>query len=265
MLDQISDRANILGVGLTAINMKRATAQLVSAVQEGRRGYVCVSGVHGVMEAQRDGEFRRILNGALMNTPDGMPMSWVGWAQGYEQMDRVYGPDLMLEISSRSVSLGLTHFYYGGKEGVANLLAEKMKARFPGLQVVGTYCPPFRLLTEREMSVLRDRITALKPDFFWIGLSTPKQERCAEEFFRVFEEAKLFLGVGAAFDFHSGLIAQAPRWMQHAGLEWLFRLCCEPRRLWKRYLTNIPIFLWQIALQFAGLRRYELDAKNRGK
>ena len=254
--------ANVLGVGLSATNLPAATDYLIRAAQAGMRGYVCVTGVHGVTEAQNDPAFREILNRALLNVPDGMPMSWVGWAQGHQQMDRVYGPDLMLAILDRSVPLGLTHFFYGGKAGVADLLAKKMTARFPGLQVVGTYCPPFRPLTESERENLRARVAGLKPDFFWIGLSTPKQERCAAEFCQILD-AKLFLAVGAAFDFHAGLVSQAPRWMQRSGLEWLYRLCTEPRRLWKRYLINNPLFIGRIVLQLSGFRRFSSGRRSR--
>ncbi len=258
MVKQACERANILGVGLSAVNLPGATDLLVRAAVEGCRGYVCVTGVHGVTEAQGDPGFRAILNGAFMNTPDGMPMSWVGWSQGFNKMDRVYGPDLMLEISARSPALGLRHFYYGGKEGVADRLAEKMQSRFPGLEVVGTYCPPFRPLNDAERAQLSERVAACKPDFFWIGLSTPKQERAAAEFCRSLD-AKLFMAVGAAFDFHAGLVSQAPRWMQRSGLEWFYRLCTEPKRLWKRYLINNPLFIFRIALQLAGLRKYPME------
>lgn len=257
MDNQVMKRANVLGVGLSATNLRAATDLLIQAVLEGRRGYVCVTGVHGVTEAQGDPGFRRILNEAFLNTPDGMPMSWVGWAQGLKAMDRVYGPDLMLELSARSPGHGFRHFYYGGKDGVADLLSEKMKARFPGLQVAGSYSPPFRPLNDGERADLIRRVAACKPDFFWIGLSTPKQERAAAEFSQMLD-AKIVLAVGAAFDFHAGLVSQAPRWMQRSGLEWLYRLYTEPRRLWKRYLINNPLFIFRIALQLTGLRKYTI-------
>jgi N-acetylglucosaminyldiphosphoundecaprenol N-acetyl-beta-D-mannosaminyltransferase len=250
--------ANVLGVRLDATNLDKASRVLIESAETGIRGYVCVTGVHGVTEAQNDVAFLRILNTSFLNVPDGMPMSWVGWAQGHHQMDRVYGPDLMLEISKLSVEKGLTHFYYGGKEGVADLLAEKMRGRFSGLNIVGTYCPPFRPLTAGEKVDLQTRISKLKPDFFWIGLSTPKQEACAAEFCKLLD-AKIFLAVGAAFDFHADLVSQAPRWMQRAGLEWLYRLFTEPRRLWKRYLVNNPLFIFRIFCQLTGLKKYHLE------
>lgn len=253
------DRLNVLGVGVSATNLDEATDYVIRAALSGpRAGYVCVTGVHGVSEAQRDRRFRDILNNALLNTPDGMPMSWIGWSQGRRRMDRVYGPDLMLAVSDRGREHGLRHYYFGGREGVADRLAERMSRRFPGLDVVGTHCPPFRAMTDVELDALRRDVEAAAPHCLWVGLSTPKQERAASAFARDLD-AHVILSVGAAFDFHAGLIPQAPRWMQRAGLEWLFRLIQEPRRLWKRYLINNPLFLLRITMQLTGLRRYSLE------
>lgn len=249
---------NVLGVALSATNLLEATNLILDAISRGRRGYVCVTGVHGVTEAQNDREFRNILNNSLLNVPDGMPMSWIGWIKGHKTMDRVYGPDLMLDISERGVPLQIRHFYYGGKTGVAPLLKEKMIQRFPGLKVVGTYTPPFRALTDAEVDELKSTISELKPDIIWIGLSTPKQERCAADFFRLLDST-VFIAVGAAFDFHADLVSQSPHWMQRAGLEWLFRLIIEPKRLWKRYLINNPLFIFRIFLQLSGIRKYKLS------
>ena len=250
--------ANVLGIRLDALNLASAAEQIVDAAEQSVGEYVCVTGVHGVTVAQGDSRFKTILNTGFLNVPDGMPMSWIGWIQGFKEMDRVYGPDLMLKVTDMSVERGLTHFYYGGKEGVADLLAEKMKSRFPGIKIVGTYCPPFRPLTPEEKADFKTRIDVLKPDFFWIGLSTPKQESCAAEFSN-FLDAKIFLAVGAAFDFHAGLVSQAPKWMQRSGLEWFYRLCTEPQRLWKRYLVNNPLFLFRIFCQLSGLKKYRLE------
>jgi N-acetylglucosaminyldiphosphoundecaprenol N-acetyl-beta-D-mannosaminyltransferase len=242
---------------VSAINLPQAVDILLGAIGSGKRGYVCVTGVHGVSEAQADPEFRAILNAAFLNTPDGMPMSWVGRLQGHRTMDRVYGPDLMRDLSAAGVARGAKHFYYGGKEGVAEELKRKMEEKFPGIQIVGTYTPPFRPLNESEEKELIERIAILKPDFFWVGLSTPKQERFMAQYWQKLD-AKIFFGVGAAFDMHAGQVQQAPFWMQRSGLEWLFRLIVEPRRLWKRYMINNPLFLGRIALQFSGLRKYDI-------
>jgi N-acetylglucosaminyldiphosphoundecaprenol N-acetyl-beta-D-mannosaminyltransferase len=251
-------RTNVLGVGLSVLNLESALAEIAAAIREKRKGYICVTGVHGVMEAQADAQFKKILNAAFLCTPDGMPMVWAGKLDGYQEMKRVYGPDLMLEVCAWSEKSGATHFFYGGADGVADLLAEKLKKKFPKLNIVGTFTPPFRALNEIEIGDLQKRISELQPDIFWVGLSTPKQEKFMAEFLPKLD-ATLMLGVGAAFDFHSGRVSQAPRWMQRSGLEWLFRLCSEPRRLWRRYLRNNPLFVWNFLLQKAGWKKFPLD------
>jgi N-acetylglucosaminyldiphosphoundecaprenol N-acetyl-beta-D-mannosaminyltransferase len=251
-------RANVLGVGISALNLDLAVAAVAEALERKAKGYVCVTGVHGVSEAQLDPAFRAILNRAFLNTPDGMPMVWMGRWQGFRQMARVYGPDLMLRVCAYSQSRGLTHFLYGGAPGVAEELKRRLEQRFPGINIAGTCTPPFRPLTAEEEADLARRVGALKPDFFWVGLSTPKQEKFMAEYFQKLD-ATLFFGVGAAFDFHAGRMRQAPRWMQRSGLEWLFRLACDPGRLWKRYLKNNPLFVLRACCQVTGIRRYRLE------
>jgi N-acetylglucosaminyldiphosphoundecaprenol N-acetyl-beta-D-mannosaminyltransferase len=253
----MTKRVNVLGVGISVLNLSTALEAIAAAVRERRKGYICVTGVHGVMEAQDDSAFKNILNGAFLCTPDGMPMVWAGKLAGHKDMRRVYGPDLMLDICQWSEQSGAKHFFYGGAEGVADLLAGKLTEKFPKLQVVGTYTPPFRALNADEVKALQAQVAATQPDFFWVGLSTPKQEKFMAEYLPKLD-ATLMLGVGAAFDFHSGRISQAPRWMQRTGLEWFYRLCCEPRRLWKRYLRNNPLFLLNFFLQLTRLKKFPL-------
>ncbi len=253
----MTKRVNVLGVGISVLNLSTALEAIAVAVRERRKGYICVTGVHGVMEAQDDPAFKNILNGAFLCTPDGMPMVWAGKIAGHKDMRRVYGPDLMLDICRWSETSGAKHFFYGGADGVAELLASKLKEKFPKLQVVGTYTPPFRALNADEVKALQAQVAATKPDFFWVGLSTPKQEKFMAEYLPKLD-ATLMLGVGAAFDFHSGRISQAPRWMQRTGMEWFYRLCCEPRRLWKRYLRNNPLFLLNFFLQLTRLKKFPL-------
>jgi N-acetylglucosaminyldiphosphoundecaprenol N-acetyl-beta-D-mannosaminyltransferase len=250
-------RANVLGVGIHAINMAKAIDVIARAIEAGKRGYICVTGVHGVIEAQKDPYFRRILNEAFLDTPDGVPTVWVGKAQGFSEMSRVYGPDLMLEVSRMSVAKGYTHFLYGGEVGVAQELQERLTKMFPGIRIVGTSTPPFRLLTSDEEGMLIEKIRTLKPDVFWVGLGTPKQEKFMAEYIHKLD-TRLMIGVGAAFDFHSGRVKQAPKWMQRNGLEWAFRLYQEPRRLWRRYLHNNPVFLLKIAGQMIGISKPSL-------
>jgi N-acetylglucosaminyldiphosphoundecaprenol N-acetyl-beta-D-mannosaminyltransferase len=250
---------NVLGVGIDAVDVPTAVARSFEAIRSAPGGYVCVTGVHGVMEAQRDPRLRDILNNSLITTPDGMPMVWLGKLAGFRSMTRVYGPDLMLEICRASVAEGASHYLYGGNDGVAELLADRLRSRFPGIRVVGTFTPPFRPLTEQEERGLIAEVQSLQPDFFWVGLSTPKQERFMAQYGGRLA-AKVMLGVGAAFDMHSGRTKQAPSWMQRVGLEWLFRLLQEPRRLFKRYAVNNPAFVFKVLQQKVGLRQYSLGS-----
>lgn len=252
-------QANVLGVGVSAIHLSQAVELILTGIQNEEHGYITVTGVHGVMEAQSDPACRRIFNRAWMVTPDGMPMTWVGRLQGHRSMDRVYGPDLMLALFEATQDGSVRHFFYGGEEGVAERLKEKLTRRFPGVEVCGTYTPPFRPLTEDEEQRLEDLVINAAPQIIWIGLSTPKQERfMAAHMGRL--STNFMIGVGAAFDMHSGRKRQAPRWMQRGGLEWLFRLCQEPRRLWYRYVVYNPWFIAKIFMQFLGLRRYSIDS-----
>ncbi len=246
---------NVLGVGISVLNLRTALDAIATALRERRKGYICVTGVHGVMEAQDDAAFKQILNGALLCTPDGMPMVWAGKLAGHREMSRVYGPDLMLEVCAWSEKNPCRHFFYGGADGVADLLAQKLKAKFPKLEVAGTYTPPFRALNPEEEATLKTQISAAKPDILWVGLSTPKQEKFMAEFLPKLD-VTLMVGVGAAFDFHSGRVRQAPRWMQRSGLEWLYRLGSEPRRLAKRYCRNNPLFVLKFSGQLTGLIKH---------
>jgi N-acetylglucosaminyldiphosphoundecaprenol N-acetyl-beta-D-mannosaminyltransferase len=251
--DFVHEHANVLGVEVSAIDLPRAVELAECWIEEGLPGYVCVTGVHGVMEAQRDVELKAILNEAVMNTPDGMPMSWVGHLQGLKQMDRVFGPDFMLAMCRRSVLKGWRHFLYGGQPGVAEELKSVLGQRVPGLQIVGTYTPPFRALDEKEESELLAQVVACRPHVLWVGLSTPKQERFMASYVDRLG-IPLLVGVGAAFDFHAGRIRDCPNWVKRTGLQWLHRLAQDPRRLWRRYLRNNPEFLWKIMLQLLAMR-----------
>ena len=250
-------RVNILGVGISAINMKQTLAVIEQCISQDKQSYICVTGVHGVMESQRDSRLRSIHNRAELVTPDGMPLVWLGRVWGYPSVRRVYGPDLMLAVCQYSQERGYRHFLYGGAERVAKALAGKLQTRFPGLQIVGTYSPPFRPLTDEEDAQVVEMINEARPDIVWVGLSTPKQEYWMASHIGKLR-APLLIGVGAAFDFHAGLKKQAPLWMQRNGLEWLFRLLAEPRRLWRRYLVNNPLFIMLILMQALGLRKYSL-------
>src|SRR3974390_1290593 len=169
-------RVNVLGVGVTPLDARQTIDALDEAVRTGSKGYVCVTGVHGGMEAHREGELRGIINRSMITTADGRPTVWVGRLQGFRGMKQLTGPNLMLQLCEQSVAQGQTHFFYGGDVGVAEQLKQSLERRYPGLRVVGTYTPPFRPLNAEEEQQLQAMIQLLKPDFFWVGLSTPKQE-----------------------------------------------------------------------------------------
>ncbi|MHB1329545.1 MAG: WecB/TagA/CpsF family glycosyltransferase [Gemmatimonadales bacterium] len=235
--------------------MEAAVSRIVEAASEERGGYVCVTGVHGIMESQRDESLRRIHNASLLTTPDGMPTVWVGRLRGHGAMRRVYGPSLMLEVCRRSVANQHSHYLFGGGDGVVDLLQDALERKFAGIRVVGKHTPPFRPLNEEEEHRLLQSLMELRPQYCWVGLSTPKQERFAARMAQMVPST-VFLCVGAAFDMNAGLLRQAPAIMQSMGLEWLFRLAVEPRRLWRRYLRNNPAFMARIAWNAATRWRY---------
>jgi N-acetylglucosaminyldiphosphoundecaprenol N-acetyl-beta-D-mannosaminyltransferase len=250
----MTERVNILGVGVSAINMEDALRTVDGWIEKQQRHYVCVCPVHSIMECRRSEEVRRVFNGAGMVTPDGMPVVWVARWSGHHNVDRVYGPDLMLALIERERH---RHFFYGGGPGVAQRLAAEMKKKFPGLEVAGYLEPPYAPLEELCTPEAAATINATHTDIVWVGMSSPKQDLWMARM-RPLLEAPVLIAVGAAFDFHTGTVKQAPRWMQRSGLEWLFRLVTEPRRLWRRYLIDNPWFLWELALQTLRLKTFEL-------
>jgi N-acetylglucosaminyldiphosphoundecaprenol N-acetyl-beta-D-mannosaminyltransferase len=250
----MNERVNILGVGVSAVNMDQALERLDGWVAAGERQYVCVCPVHSIMECRRSEAVRAIFNSAGMVTPDGMPVVWVARWSGHPHVGRVYGPDLMLAVLERQRH---RHFFYGGGPGVAKRLAENMKRRFPKVDIAGILEPPFAPLDKLCTPEAAQAINDSRPDVVWVGMSSPKQDRWMAQM-RPLLDAPALIAVGAAFDFHTGAVRQAPLWMQRSGLEWLFRLAVEPRRLWRRYLVDNPWFLWELALQKTRLRRFEL-------
>jgi N-acetylglucosaminyldiphosphoundecaprenol N-acetyl-beta-D-mannosaminyltransferase len=247
-------RYNVLGVGISTLTLAQTRDLVLETRGAVRRGYICLGTAHGLTEARKDPQLRRIYNEALLTTPDGMPLVWLG-PSGVE---RVYGPDLMLAVCDAGRAAGLRHYLFGGVPGVADALSEKLRARFTGLEIVGTYTPPFRELNAAELKTVRSHIARERPDVVWVGLSSPKQEKFMAANWRELDSAVL-IGVGAAFDFHAGRVRQAPRWIQRSGFEWLFRLCTEPRRLGPRYLKTNPLFALRVIAQRTGLKRYPLE------
>jgi N-acetylglucosaminyldiphosphoundecaprenol N-acetyl-beta-D-mannosaminyltransferase len=240
-----------LGVNVHAVQIPEVITKLVDWIRNpGRARYVAVTGMHGLAESRRDLVFQNALNSADLVVPDGMPLVWLARWHGHDLRRRVYGPELM-ETFCRETGSSFRHFFYGGNVGIADQLAQSLRQRF-GITIAGTYTPPFRPLTDEEEQNLAARVQDSCADVLWVGLSTPKQEKWMLEHrdrFRV----PVMLGVGAAFDINSGNSRQAPAWMREHGLEWLFRLLNEPRRLWKRYLVIIPKAALLICLELVGL------------
>ena len=247
----------ILGVRVDAVQIPDVCATVERWLQQRDRcHYVAITGMHGLMEAQHDPAFKSILNAADLVVPDGMPLVWLSRFRGRPLARRVYGPELMLEVCRQTASRTCHHFLVGGAPGVADRLAAILKHSFPGLSILGTCSPPFECLTEVQEEDLVGAINRASPDIVWVGLGTPKQERWMHRH-RDHLTAAVLLGVGAAFDIHSGNRRQAPRWMRESGCEWLFRLMQEPRRLWRRYLIYGPQFLLYVALESLKLRKFE--------
>lgn len=242
---------DFLGVRVSAVNIGAVLDTIDRWIQRREGRYVCVTGVHGIMESYRDPAIRGVHNRAGLVVPDGMPLVWLSRLRGCRTVGRVYGPDLMLAMCERSLRRGYRHFLYGGAPGVAERLAERLKTKFPGLRIVGLYSPPFRALSVQEDRAISEAIERARPDIVWVGISTPKQELWMAQHVQRLSPTVL-IGVGAAFDFCAGLKKQAPRWMMHLGFEWLYRLMQEPFRLGPRYLKNNPWFIWCMTSQLLG-------------
>ncbi len=251
----------VLGVRIDAVQIPQAVEQIRRwASEDGAAHLVCATGMHGVTEAQHARSFRDILNGADLNVADGWPVMYLGRLLGHPMRRRVYGPELMKAVMEATP--GMRHFFYGGAPGVAEDLAQRMRERY-GIEIAGTHTPPFEPVASNETPEVLEKINRSKADFLWVGLSTPKQESWMTSR-RKHLAVPVMIGVGAAFDFHTGRIRQAPSWMQENGLEWLFRLLSEPRRLWKRYLVQGPEFVIRLLLEIftGGHRRGRIEARS---
>ncbi len=252
---------SVLNTRISLVSLDQTARSIENLAASGGRHYVCVCNVHTVMTGVDDERFRQITNDATLAVPDGMPLVWAAKLLGFDQPERVYGPDLLLAVCKRSVDEDRSHFFYGGAQGVPERLAENLSKRFPGLKIAGCYAPPFRPLTKTEDDQVVKAINASGADILWVGLGAPKQEYwMAGHLGRI--STPVMVGVGAAFDFHAGRVRQAPRWMQDCGLEWLFRLYEEPGRLWKRYLYNNPRFIYHFGRQVISDRLDGFDSRS---
>jgi N-acetylglucosaminyldiphosphoundecaprenol N-acetyl-beta-D-mannosaminyltransferase len=235
-------RVEVLGVPVSVVDIGRALDRIAHWVTSRDKRYVCVTGVHGVMESQRDSVVMTAHRSAGMVVPDGMPLVWCARAVGMADVGHVRGADLMHAILERSVAEGWRHYFYGSSDEVLAALVAKVTATYQDIQIVGAMSPPFRALSAEEGLEIASEINHLNPDIVWVGLSTPKQELWMFRWRKALV-APVMIGVGAAFDFHAGTRRQAPPWLRDTGLEWLYRLVLEPRRLWRRYLINNTEFV----------------------
>jgi N-acetylglucosaminyldiphosphoundecaprenol N-acetyl-beta-D-mannosaminyltransferase len=233
----------IAGVKINAIRVRDLVAIVNRFIDTGQREYVVLTGAHGIVEMQADAELRLINNQAALVTPDGMPVVWIGRLKGHREMEKVYAPTIMRAMFADGVAREVRHYLYGGVEGVAETLKTRLAGDYPGVRIVGTYCPPFRPLAPDEVRSLAAAINAATPHIVWVGLGCPKQERWMHQF-RPLLDANALIGVGAGFDFLAGRVPLARPWIQNSGLEWAYRTLKDPKRLLKRYARVVPRFMY---------------------
>ena len=241
----MSDSLDILGVKIAATNLQLTCQSIDRWVKERHKTYVCIAPVSTIVDCQYDPEYRKVVNSAGMATPDGMPLVWLARARGYKQVRRTYGPDLMLTLCNFGQTRGYRHYFYGATPEVLERLESRLKNQFPDVKIVGSFSPGFSKQCQDESPEVLQEINRLRPDILWAGLGSPKQDFWMYRH-RDKLEVPVMIGVGAAFDFLAGTKPQAPAWMRGIGLEWFFRLCCEPKRLWKRYLIGNSRFIWYL-------------------
>jgi N-acetylglucosaminyldiphosphoundecaprenol N-acetyl-beta-D-mannosaminyltransferase len=240
----------VLDIPLAVSHYDEVIDWMEAMIAADARGYVTAAAVNLVMCAHEDREAREATLGATLAVPDGQPLVWALRALGHPRATRVYGPDLMASFCERAARTGTPMYLYGGRTPQAlELLEARLRERFPGLRIVGGYSPPFRALTPEEEDAVVAAIDSSGAAVVWVGTGQPKQEKWMLRM-RPRLAAPLLVGVGAAFDFHAGLVSQAPGWMQRSGLEWVYRLSREPRRLWRRYARYNPLFLAGFARQY---------------
>jgi N-acetylglucosaminyldiphosphoundecaprenol N-acetyl-beta-D-mannosaminyltransferase len=247
--------AEILGIPLAVSDYEQVMDWMDAMIAAGRRGYLTAAAVNLIMAAQEDPDTRAAVLGATLAVPDGQPLVWALHALGHARATRVYGPDLMAGFCARCARAGTPIYLYGGRspEALAEL-EQRLRERFVGLHIAGGFSPPFRALTAEEESLAIEQINGSGAAVVWVGTGQPKQEKWMAHM-RPRLTAPLLVGVGAAFDFHAGLVSQAPSWMQRNGLEWAYRLSREPRRLWRRYARYNPLFVLGFTRQYLRHRR----------
>ena len=253
-------RVELLGVEIDSVTFDEAVVEIVKYVESGKRGYVVTPTVDHLVKLRRDAEFREVYRGASLVFPDGMPLLWAARFLGRPLVSRVCGSDLFPALCRCAAEMGWRVFFLGGMPGVAEKAAETLRKRHPSLQVSGTYAPPFGFeKNEDENNKVLDLIRSAAPHLLFVGLGAPKQEKWM---YRYREEhgAIISVGIGISFDFVVGTQKRAPNWVQSAGLEWLWRLAGEPKRLWRRYLLEDPIFFWWVLQEKFSSSKYHVKS-----
>ncbi len=256
-------RFSLLDVHLTGVRIERAVEQIISYTSDGGKHYVCIFAVDSLLRCRDTPRLAVVANATDMTLCDGMPLVFVGRKFAGLDMNRCYGPDVMLKTLEAGCSQGLRHFFYGGDcEATVLKLEVNLKAKFPDLKIAGHYVPPFRDLTEQERAEVISIINVSEADVVWVGVGTPRQDYWVSDY-RMLLHAPVLIAVGAAFNFHAGTVPQAPRWMMRCGFEWLFRLLAEPRRLWRRYLIGNPRFILLVIRQWLMRKPHPLGSIRR--
>ena len=245
------NQINILDVNIADINIP-LFVDLVLNDKIKNNSCISASGAHGLIESKKHKYFKNILNSFKYNLPDGKPLVWLGRLNGAKKIKRCFGPDLFIETIKKTANTEITHFFCGGKDGVAEILKNNCNELYNNNNIIGTYCPPFKIFDKQDLINISSRINNKKQDILWLGISTPKQEKLAIDLIK-YINVKMIITIGAAFDYHTGTLKYAPKIIQESGFEWLYRLILEPKRLWKRYLDIIPKFLYYSALNLIKL------------
>lgn len=248
MAEKKLNKFYILNVGISTIDMNDACRLVEDTILKKQKKYICVCPVSTIMACKRNEKALESVNSADLVTPDGMPVVWIGRARGYKNIRRVYGPELMQKICDISDKNGYKNYLYGSSEDILNKLKENLRKRYPSLIISGIFSPPFRQLTKEEDNKIVEDINNNNPDIIWVGLGSPKQDLWMHEH-RDKINAPVMIGVGAAFDFLAGVKPQAPCWIRNNGFEWVFRLVTEPKRLWRRYLIDNPLFIYHVGIE----------------
>jgi len=244
---------SILGISLFSGNIPEATRIVLDVINMEKQGkknrLITATNAHGLVISKHNRHFKEILNESYLNLPDGMPTVWLGKLKGKMKIERCYGPDFFTTVIKKTSEFDIKHFLCGGKNGIAEKLKEFCQSELNNNNIVGTYAPPFVEMNDVEIKMLASKINEVNTDILWLGLSCPKQEFLAHQLKKLIR-VHFIITVGAAFDFHTGNVKQAPKWIQNIGMEWLFRLFVEPKRLWKRYFKVVPLFIYFNFLEF---------------